>query len=144
MTRRQAIKFTGALLASAPGVLAGPATATLTIQMNEAGGGKGTVRLGLFNETSDFPMGKPFRGVNVEMTGGKATAVFKDLEPGTYAATAYLDKNNNGKIDKNLLGKPTEPYGFSNNARGMFGPPKFEEARFQLIAGETAISFDLK
>ncbi len=44
------------------------------------------------------------------------------------AIAAHHDRNDNGKLDKNALGIPTEPYGFSNNPRGMFGPPSFEQS----------------
>ena len=35
-------------------------------------------------------------------------------------------------LDKNLLGIPTEIYGFSNNARHIFSAPSFQEAKFKL------------
>ncbi|HIE03040.1 MAG TPA: DUF2141 domain-containing protein [Thiotrichaceae bacterium] len=57
-----------------------------------------------------------------------------DLQVGkTYAIAAYHDTNGNEKLDENFFGIPKEGYGFSNNARGTFGPPSFEKAAFQLI-----------
>jgi uncharacterized protein (DUF2141 family) len=50
-----------------------------------------------------------------------------------YAIAAYHDANGNEKLDENFFGIPKEGYGFSNNARGTFGPPSFEKAAFQLI-----------
>lgn len=55
-----------------------------------------------------------------------------DLAPGTYAVKVIHDIDLNGRIDKNWLGIPTEPYGFSNNVHGNFGPPSFKEAAFTL------------
>lgn len=52
--------------------------------------------------------------------------------PATYAIIVYQDLNGNGEIDMNRLGVPTEPYGFSNNARSAFGPPGFRKARITL------------
>jgi len=49
------------------------------------------------------------------------------LKPGAYAIAAYHDENDNQKLDKAFTGIPTENYGFSNNARGMFGPPSLKE-----------------
>ena len=37
-----------------------------------------------------------------------------------------------GKLDTNFLGIPKEPYGFSNEKKGRFGPPKFKEVSFTL------------
>lgn len=66
---------------------------------------------------------------------GKLTVVLKDLPDGPLALTLYHDVNANGKLDFNLMGIPTEPYGFSNNAMGAFGPPKFEQAVLTPQAG---------
>lgn len=65
----------------------------------------------------------------------KVTVVLKDLPEGPLAFTLYHDVNANGKLDMNAIGIPTEPYGFSNNAAGSFGPPKFEQAVFAPKAG---------
>jgi uncharacterized protein (DUF2141 family) len=50
-----------------------------------------------------------------------------NLKPGSYAIAAFHDENNNKKIDKAFTGIPTEKYGFSNNVRGMFGPPALKD-----------------
>ena len=60
------------------------------------------------------------------------TFTFYDLEPGQYAIRYYHDENLNGKMDTNLVGKPTEGYGFSNNVIGKTGPPKFEKWLFDV------------
>tara|TARA_R110002050_G_scaffold80106_3_gene171445 strand:+ start:16483 stop:16791 length:309 start_codon:yes stop_codon:yes gene_type:complete len=49
------------------------------------------------------------------------------LKPGAYAVAAFHDENSNDKIDKAFTGIPTEKYGFSNNVRGMIGPPDLED-----------------
>lgn len=52
------------------------------------------------------------------------------------ALTVVQDANANGRLDRNAFGMPTEPYGFSNDATGSFGPPSFEAARFEWAAGQ--------
>ncbi len=59
-------------------------------------------------------------------------AIELKLEAGSYALAAYHDANDNKKIDKSFTGIPTEKYGFSNNARGTFGPPSLSDQLFQL------------
>jgi uncharacterized protein (DUF2141 family) len=54
------------------------------------------------------------------------------VPPGTYAAQAFQDENGNGKVDRSLLGIPTEGIGFSRDARMRFGPPNFDDAAFTL------------
>lgn len=53
---------------------------------------------------------------------------FTDLLPGDYAVAAFHDADGNGALNTNVLGQPTEGYGFSNGARGLMGPPSFEAA----------------
>lgn len=67
--------------------------------------------------------------------GGKVIVVLKNLPQGPLALSLYQDANGNGKLDTNAMGMPTEPYGFSNNAFGQFGPPKFEQAVLTPTAG---------
>jgi uncharacterized protein (DUF2141 family) len=50
-----------------------------------------------------------------------------DIGPRQLAISAHHDRNENGELDKNLVGMPTEPYGFSNNPKKGYGPPKFEQ-----------------
>ncbi len=57
--------------------------------------------------------------------------LFEGLQPGTYAVRLMHDENDNGKLDRNLVGMPTEGYGFSNNPRVMRAAT-FEEASFEL------------
>ena len=53
---------------------------------------------------------------------------FRDLAPGDYAVAAFHDADDDGELNANVLGIPTEGYGFSNGARGLMGPPSFESA----------------
>ena len=68
----------------------------------------------------------------------KCSITIKDLKPGKYAVRYYHDENLNGKMETNLVGKPTEGYGFSNNVTGKFGAPPFEKWLFE-IAGDKKI-----
>lgn len=58
------------------------------------------------------------------------------LSPGFYAARVFHDENRNKKIDHNWIGYPSEGFGFSNNARVIFGPPKFSAAEFIIRRNE--------
>jgi uncharacterized protein (DUF2141 family) len=62
-----------------------------------------------------------------------------NLTPGKYAVRYYHDENMNGKMETNLVGKPTEGYGFSNNVIGKFGPPAFEKWLFEVYGDKKVI-----
>jgi uncharacterized protein (DUF2141 family) len=57
---------------------------------------------------------------------------FENLPQGEYAVTLAHDLNGNGKLDVNMMGIPTEPYGFSNNVRPKFRAAKWSEAKFSI------------
>ena len=59
-----------------------------------------------------------------------AALTFDGLPPGTYALACFHDENGNGKLDTNWLGIPNEGMVASNHAKGHFGPPKFDDAKF--------------
>ena len=54
--------------------------------------------------------------------------VARDLPPGRYAVNAFHDENDNGELDTNLVGIPSEGYAFANDPTVTFGPPDFEAA----------------
>ncbi|BBJ00699.1 hypothetical protein FGKAn22_23910 [Ferrigenium kumadai] len=97
------------------------------------------------NAPEQFPRGEKFyRGTASEASSDRLIVLLPDLPSGRYAVAVYADNNRNGRLDRNFLGVPTEIYGFSNNARGRFGPPGFAEAAFELGDGTVAQSIHLK
>jgi len=74
---------------------------------------------------------------NVVVENKKAIAKFKGLKKGEYAISIFHDENDNNKMDTKIFGIPKEPYGFSNNATGFMGPPKFEDAKFLIDSNKT-------
>ena len=105
----------------------------LTVTVTNIQNAKGKISFGLFRKQDSFPIkGKQLKGVFIETTKSKTKYTFQNLEKDDYAVAVYHDENNNGILDKNLVGAPTEAYGFSRNARGMFSAPSFDEAKIEL------------
>lgn len=73
---------------------------------------------------------------------GSVTVTIDALGAGDYGISMFHDENGNGKMDSNLVGIPKEPYGFSNSAKGSFGPPKWKAVKFT-INGDTEQTIDL-
>ncbi|WP_338235569.1 DUF2141 domain-containing protein [Persicobacter diffluens] len=93
---------------------------------------EGQVILSLFDNAEDFPsQKKAIKTFKADIRDGKANFQFH-LPAGTYAFAFTHDENNNGKRDTNFIGMPKEGVGASNNAKGSFGPPKFEDAKFTI------------
>lgn len=88
---------------------------------------QGTVLVAVYNSEESF-LKKHLTSKKVKVDGEEVVVVFEAVASGSYAISTFHDENDNNKLDTNFLGIPNEPYGFSNNARGIFGPPSFEKA----------------
>jgi uncharacterized protein (DUF2141 family) len=103
---------------------------------------KGIVRCGLFRENGWLK--KPVQPATARINGGRALCVFSGIPKGTYGISAFHDENENGKLDTNFVGMPTEDYCASRNARGTFGPPSFEDAKFAYGGGTKRVQARMK
>jgi len=102
----------------------------------------GSVALVLFNSANTFgDLRDPFR-VDIHPLDGRDEYLIEDVEAGEYALMVYFDENGNGRMDKNFIGIPKEPLGFSNRYRPK-APPVYERAAFTLGEGESR-SFDVE
>lgn len=84
----------------------------------------------------------PIERKAVVIKDGTASLVFS-LPPGEYALSTYHDVNGNNKLDRHFYGKPKEPYGFSNNVKPKFGPPKYDKCKFSLGESSKSLSITL-
>ncbi len=121
----------------APSVQAGE----IRLELHGEGIAGHIVRVALYNAPEQFGSENQFfKSAIVTAEADSVNVVIPDVPNGKYTVSAYVDANRNGKQDRNFFGKPTEAYGFSNNARGTFGPPDYAEALFELD-GDLASQF---
>jgi len=109
---------------------------TLTVRISGLSNDKGVVRVALFDSQSTYSdrrMGADgaVRLATLPIRGKGCQWVVKGLSPGTYAVRVFHDEDKSGKFKVNRLGIPRYEYGFSNNARAIFGPPGFDKAKFE-------------
>lgn len=83
----------------------------------------------------------PFRSFKVKIIDKIAECSFENIPFGEYGINSFHDENDNNKLDKNIMGIPTESYGFSNNGRGMFGPPDYDDVKFAVNKEQITIQF---
>ena len=119
--------------------------AELTIDVHGVRSGDGRVYLAVHGPATrdTFPSGEALiEGLRAPAKAGTMRFVVANLAPGRYALSAFHDENDNGTLDTNLLGIPSEGYGFGNDASAAFGPPRFEAAAVDVDAapGVTALT----
>ncbi|MEP6360832.1 MAG: DUF2141 domain-containing protein, partial [Balneola sp.] len=76
---------------------------------------KGEIRIAMFDSKEKYTK-DPIHAIVLPVDSTTIIWTQEMLPFGEYAIAVYHDKNENGKIDTNLLGIPKEDYGFSNNA----------------------------
>jgi uncharacterized protein (DUF2141 family) len=82
-------------------------------------------------------------GMALRAVAGVESIVFADLPPRRYAVIVFHDENDNGRLDENGWGVPTEGYGFSNNVQGFLGAPSFAAAEVTLEGKDRSIAISL-
>jgi uncharacterized protein (DUF2141 family) len=135
MKKAVVVMFVAALfLGAAVLVQAGDKTGTIVVIAKDLKDSKGRIGAALFKSADGFPKDskKAFKRGRCKIKDKKAQIEFKDLPYGEYAVALIHDENENGKMDYNAIGIPKEGYGFSNDAKGMLGPPDYKDAKFKL------------
>lgn len=93
----------------------------------------GLIQVALFTSHEGFLKDEGvYRSASFRAQKGTTHVLLEDLPPGGYALAIFHDLNENEKLDKNWIGIPKEPMGFSNAHVKAFGPPSFEECRIDL------------
>jgi uncharacterized protein (DUF2141 family) len=114
-----------------PLALLSAADGKLPLHFDNLSGAGGVLRLALYADAESFMVEKKARLYSFEIKGKTTMDVeIPGLPYGDYAFAVFQDENSNGKLDKNALGIPVEPYAFSGNPPSKWRMPKFEEARF--------------
>lgn len=129
----------------APAPAAGPASVTVTFKGITRP--TGVIRGQLFADEASYG-GKggaaPAAQFALPVSSDTVSTTVSGLAPGRYAVKAFHDVDGDGKMATNPFGIPTEPFAFSNDAKGAFGPAGWSDAAFEVGAGETvhAITID--
>ena len=109
---------------------------TIEVSLTKFTSNEGIAMVGLYNEAGDF-LDKTFMSISSEIIDKEAKVTFTDVPDGIYAISSYHDEDNDGALNMILGMIPSESYACSNGARGFFGPPKWEDAMFEVKDGET-------
>ena len=138
------------LLAAAvlPVVVAVPVLAAeLAVEIREIRSADGRLLVAVHGpETkATFPSGTAtVAAVRQRAHAGTLRFVLQDLPPGRYAVNAFHDENDNGDLDTNLVGIPSEGYGFANDPDSSFGPPRFDAAAIDVGDGRATAVITLR
>lgn len=108
-------------------------TVEITITNFESNNGHALV--GLYDSEQNF-LNTRVKGAVVKIENKTATCTFENLVDGVYAISAFHDEDDDGKLNMFLGFYPTEDTATSNNAPAKFGPPVWEDAKFEVKGGK--------
>jgi uncharacterized protein (DUF2141 family) len=123
-----------------------PSQTQLVVQVSGVRAAKGEVAVTVYPDVARrflAPKGKLLRA-RVPAQASTTTACFWLPQPGFYAVAVYHDANADSDFNRNLVGLPTEGFGFSNDAPTPTGLPPFQAVRFRVMAGETVLRVKLR
>ena len=103
---------------------------------------EGFIMVAAYSSEDNFLSDNVVASGRFEVTGEKINANLT-LPYGQYAISVYHDINGDGELDTKLFGIPKEPVGFTNDARGSFGPPSFEDVLVDFNSSDQTFSIEL-
>ena len=119
-----------------------PETCDLRVRVSNIESDKGKIAVAIFDNEENF-LKKDFTNISIAVDSSDYI-IFKGIPQGKYAVSIFHDENENGELDTNWLGVPTEKFGFSNNKLGMFGPPNFKDCLVHINDENEEIIIELK
>ena len=109
---------------------------TVDVTMTNFSNDDGVVKVGLYSNEGEW-LEREFKAEDSKITNKTAKVTFTNVPDGVYAVSCFHDEDNDG-VFKMFMGMiPIEDYACSNGATGMFGPPEWNEAKFELKNNET-------
>jgi uncharacterized protein (DUF2141 family) len=96
----------------------------------------------IFQQNGNFPDSGMHKIILIEAKNISCKTEF-EIPFGIYAVSVYHDLKNNKKLDKNILGKPKEPFGFSKNFHPVLSAPDFQDCCFTFNQANRSITIEL-
>lgn len=102
---------------------------TVTIRITGAANDLGTMKMVVYGSEATFgnPEDALFTGVELISGGEVFVTVPVNVLPEDIAIAVFHDENDDNTLNRNAVGFPSERYGFSRNARGLTGPPTWNQ-----------------
>lgn len=117
----------------------------LLIQIHHAKSDQGKIRILIFSSEKGFPdqPENALKSYSITPKNKSGQLLVEDLPEGKYAVSVIHDEDENGKLNSNAVGYPSEKFGFSNNPKVYFSIPSFEKVAFQLTKETKTIRINL-
>ncbi len=121
------------------------ADSPFVLTISNLASGTAKIHIGIYKIGDHFPeVGKAsFIKVISPTSEGSFSISLPDIPYGTYALAMYQDLNGDEKLNKNFIGYPKEPFGFSKNFKPKFSAPTFDDCSIVFDATHTNFTISL-
>jgi uncharacterized protein (DUF2141 family) len=129
-----------------PSIAKGEASSNITVTIDGLKNLRGQICLSIFDSSRGFPSSsdRAIQGQCLKISNNPLVATFRNLKAGSYAVAVIHDANSDKSLNTNVLGIPTEGFGFSRNPQILNGPPQFGDSAFFVAGQNTEIEIRLK
>lgn len=118
----------------------------ITVTINGIQKKQGQICLSLFDNKQGFPNNgnNAIQTSCIEVTDIQLELKFSNLKAGNYAVAVFHDANNDGTLNRNWLGIPTEGFGFSQNPKILKGIPEFTDSAITVTDSHINIEIQIQ
>jgi uncharacterized protein (DUF2141 family) len=146
MTKQQTLWVMAALVL-ATGWVSPTSTGSgrLVVELDNVRSGTGAILVSVYSSEDDFLLAGRGDTYRFAPTLAGSQKLSLDAVPfGTVGVAVFHDLNDNGRLDTNLMGIPTEPFAFSGKPGSKFRAPRFREIQFDFSRDQQRISARLE
>jgi len=116
----------------------------LTVIIDNLESATAPVEISIYGKDNKFPSPKDqLKIFRFHPSGKKLVATLDGIRCGQYAIATYQDLDGDGKIGKNMIGIPTDPYGFSNNYHPKVKAPNFSDCSFDYDEASNTVNITM-
>ena len=122
-----------------------PKGGQLNIFVENINTSKGVIWVGIYNSQNNFLVKERSILKKIKVNHeGSANISIPSLPYGEYAIAIFHDINENGTLDNNYFGVPTEPYAFSGQLKSKWRLPLYNEVKFYFWKKNSTLKLKLE
>ncbi|MEM9705179.1 MAG: DUF2141 domain-containing protein [Pseudomonadota bacterium] len=99
----------------------------------------GSIRVSVYGSEEEFLENALIKTEGELGDDGVAIIPIGALPLGQYAFVAYFDENDDNRLNRGFVGRPKEPYAFSNGVRPKLSKPDFKDAKLDVGPGSVVV-----
>ncbi|CAB1276543.1 DUF2141 domain-containing protein [Candidatus Nitrosacidococcus tergens] len=106
--------------------------ATFEIKINRIDPKTGHIRIAIYNDPENWLKKPVYAAILSAEDTDEVEWTIHNIPPGSYALACFHDRDMSGDFYMGILGINRERYCFSHNVQAFFGPPHWDQTKFDV------------